>query len=427
MADSSTPNPGNTANPAEQPHDFSILDLPDEELAKHGSFEAFAAAHPAVAAGAKPGNGTPAADGPGAGEGTTDANKGPAGEGGGEENAAADAAAAAKQPGQAGAPGQLESTQGVAGEGTKAPSQEAKAEPDAGEKPPVVAPGSDAIDYKAEYEKLTAPFKANGKDISVRSTEEAIQLMQMGAGYAKRMAALKPNLAIVKMLEKNGLLDESKLSFIIDAVVKKDPGAINKLIKESGLDPMGLDPEKASDYKPGSHAVDAREIDLDAVMDELESTPTFNRTITLVTKEWDAKSRAAIADQPQLLKVINAHMASGVYDLIAAEMAREEALGKLAGLSSLDAYKQIGDAIQARGGFDHLGRQETKKPDTPPVEVTPKSQSNQDEEDKRNAKKRAAGASRPSAPTAAPTNVNPLAMSDDEFQKWAAANGGRFA
>ena len=66
---------------------------------------------------------------------------------------------------------------------------------------------TDTIDYKAEYERLTQSFKANGKEIAVANVDEAISLMQMGANYNKKMAALKPNLKLLKLLENNKLLD----------------------------------------------------------------------------------------------------------------------------------------------------------------------------------------------------------------------------
>ena len=107
------------------------------------------------------------------------------------------------------------------------------------------------IDYKAEYERLTQPFKANGKEIKVNSVEDAVELMQMGANYSKKMAALKPHLKLIKMLDKHGLMDESKLSYLID-LNGKNPEAIAKLVKDSGLDPMEMDENKADDYKPTS-------------------------------------------------------------------------------------------------------------------------------------------------------------------------------
>ena len=87
--------------------------------------------------------------------------------------------------------------------------------------------------------------------------------MQMGANYNKKMAALKPNLKLLKLLENNGLLSEEKLSFLID-LDKKNPDAITKLVKDSGLDPLEMDVSK-SDYKPNTYTVHDREVELDSV------------------------------------------------------------------------------------------------------------------------------------------------------------------
>ena len=42
----------------------------------------------------------------------------------------------------------------------------------------------------ATVDKLFAPFKASGVDMQVRSVDEAVQLMQMGANYQKKMQNL---------------------------------------------------------------------------------------------------------------------------------------------------------------------------------------------------------------------------------------------
>ena len=97
------------------------------------------------------------------------------------------------------------------------------------------------INYQAEYERLLTPFKANGRQMQVHSVDDAMQLMQMGANYNKKMAGLKPNLKLMKMLEKNDLLNEEKLSFLID-LQTKDPAAIARFIKDSEVDPLDIDP-----------------------------------------------------------------------------------------------------------------------------------------------------------------------------------------
>ena len=281
------------------------------------------------------------------------------------------------------------------------------------ETPDAPADNAPALDYEAEYKRLLAPFKANGREISVKSVDDAVTLMQMGANYNKKMAALKPSLKLMKLLENNGLLNEEKISYLID-IEKKNPNAIQKLVKDSGIDPMDFDAEKAGEYKPKIHTVDDREMDLDTVLDEIQDTPSYNQTLQIVSKSWDGASKQVVANTPQLLKVINDHVANGIYNIISEEVERERVFGRLNGLSDIEAYRQVGDAIQARGGFDHLVSQGHQIQPKPAV-VQPKPKMG--DEGKRRDKRLAAGTSQPAAPSKSNSEFNPLSLSDDEFSK----------
>lgn len=290
--------------------------------------------------------------------------------------------------------------------------------PDPSDKPKDTAAETDpAVNFEAEYKRLLAPFKANGRDIAVKNVDDAIALMQMGANYNKKMAAIKPNLKLMKMLENNGLMSEEKIGFLID-LDKKNPEAISKLVKDSGVDPMDLDTDKASGYKQTAYTVDDRELELDTVLSEIEDTPTYTRTLDIVSNKWDVASKQVIAGKPELLKVINTHVERGIYDLIIQEVENERVFGRLSGLSDLDAYRQVGDAIQARGGFNHLGQgssptqgQSTAKPGV----VTPKPKK-VDEDELKN-KRRAASSTKPAVATTVPKDFNPLGLSDEAFSK----------
>ena len=272
------------------------------------------------------------------------------------------------------------------------------------------------FNYKEGYEKLMAPFKANGKVITPRSPEEAISLMQMGANYTRKMQELKPYRKVMLMLQNNGLMDEEKLSFLID-LDKKNPGAINKLVKDSGIDPLDIDAEKAGEYRPNTYRVDEREMALDTVLEEIQDTTTYTRTLGIVSKEWDGGSKQVIADNPELLKVINDHVARGVYDVIQAEMERERMFGRLSGLTDLEAYRQVGDAIQARGGFNHLASPQGGNQPGKPVGVVP--QQKQPDDAKLKDKKRAASSTQSGVTSHSAEDFNPLALSDEEFTQLA--------
>lgn len=274
---------------------------------------------------------------------------------------------------------------------------------------------SDEVDYKAAYEQIFAPFKANGREMKVDNPEDAVRLMQMGANYTKKMSALKPNLRLLKMLENNKLLSEEKIGFYID-LENKNPEAIKKLLKDSSIDPMDLDLEEKSEYTPTKHTVDDRQVEIDLVLEEIQDTPTYSKTLDIVSNKWDGNSRQAIYANPQLLNIINDHVASGVYDLISSEIERERMFGRLNGLSDLDAYKHVGDALDAKGAFANLqggAKEEAKQPVKRKV-AKPKATV---EDRKVKDKRRAASPTRSSAESNGQPDYNPLALSDDEFEK----------
>jgi hypothetical protein len=266
------------------------------------------------------------------------------------------------------------------------------------------------LDYKKEYERVMAPFKANGKELSIDSVDEAIQLMQMGANYSQKMTALKPNLKLLKMLENNSLLTEAKLSYLID-LDKKNPDAIKQLIQDSGLDPLDVDTSDNTDYKPSTYTVNDKEIELDAVLEEIQDTSTYSKTIDLVSNKWDEASRKIVVDNPQIIKLINEHVSNGMYAQIDSTVTKERMLGRLNGLSDIEAYRQIGDQINASGGFANDAQKPTSQPRSTPK---PKKQP-----DPKMASRKKAAAPTKSAPTKStlPADFNPLNLSDEDFEK----------
>lgn len=272
------------------------------------------------------------------------------------------------------------------------------------------------LDYEAEYKRIMSPFKANGKEVQVSNIEEAITLMQMGANYNKKMSTLKPSMRIIKLLEQNQLLDEEKLSYLID-LDKKDPTAISKLVQDSGIDPLDIDTEKAKDYQPNMHRISDSQIELDEAIENIKDSPSYAKTIDIVGNKWDTQSKRFVAENPQLLGVINDHVDRGIYDVIFDEVDRQKMLGNLTGLSDLEAYRQVGDAIQAQGGFNHLGSSHGTKPPQQQVVAPPKPRK---EEDPKLRNRRLAAAAPNSAAARSSPNMSTrsaLSLSDEEFSK----------
>ena len=270
-------------------------------------------------------------------------------------------------------------------------------------------------DYKAAYEQILAPFRANGKEIKVESIDDAITLMKMGANYNKKMAALKPNLKLLKMLENNGLLEESKLSYLID-LDKKNPEAIGKLIKDSGVDPLTLDPSEESTYTPKTYTVDDNQLALDAVLEDIRETPSYQTTLDVIGNKWDEASRRIIVANPAVIGVLNDQIGSGIYHQIMSTVEQQRMLGKLQGLSDLEAYRTVGDALHAQGAF--VPATVANKAPAAPAVITPaptvKDMATAQQRDQRRRQASVAQGKPTSKPA---TDFNPLAMSDAEFDK----------
>ena len=266
-----------------------------------------------------------------------------------------------------------------------------------------------ATDYQAAYERIFAPFKANGVDIQAQSVEDVIQLMQMGANYHKKMAAFKEPRKILKVLEQHDLMDESKLAYLID-LHNKNPQAIAKLIQDSKVDAYELQQdESAANYVPTPNNVTDAQIELDQVLEDLQSSATYQRTMTVVGTQWDLNSRTFLADNPAAIAVIDSHMSNGIYDQIWPIVVRERTMGRLGGLSDIEAYRTVGDALANQG---QLTGQAPAPKQEPIARATPKPKVDPTVE----ARKRAAAAPAKTAPPPATnTAQSSWTLSDEEF------------
>ena len=254
-----------------------------------------------------------------------------------------------------------------------------------------------------DYSAVFKPFKANGTEMQVDNPEDAIRLMQMGANYNAKMRDLKPNMKILKSLEENGLMDADQINFLID-LSKRDPAAISKLMNDGEMDPLDLDMD--AEYTANTYQVDDATMELNAVVDELRGSEHYDNLQAVVTTEWDDSSRSVIADNPTLLKTLNHHMEAGIYDQISSIVTKEQALGRLSDLSSIDAYKYVGDELDRLGAFSQGG--------TPPKAASNSNPVQQPDQAARQKKRKAASPSKKARKTT-PKTYNPLSMSDEEI------------
>lgn len=195
---------------------------------------------------------------------------------------------------------------------------------------------SSTIDYKAAYEAIFKPFKANGKEITPRNIDDVINLMQMGANYTKKMQVIAPMKKVIESLNK-AEIDEKNLNFLID-VYKGDKEAIKKLLKKHSVDPIELDLDETN-YVPKNNMVSDEDVEFSNVIDDIrDSLPKIQ---DIINSKWDKNSKDKLLSDPKLLRALHEEIQYGRFDKIQAQVEMEKMFGRYRGISDLDAYIDI--------------------------------------------------------------------------------------
>lgn len=229
------------------------------------------------------------------------------------------------------------------------------------------------IDYKAVYETLFKPFKANGKEITPRNVEDIISLMQMGANYTKKMQLMAPMKRAMESLNQANIKEED-LSFLID-IHKGDKEAIKKLLQNHKIDPIDLDLDDTN-YKPRNNIASDADVEFsDTLMDIESSLPKIQ---DIINKQWDAKSKAQVLKDPKLMRALHEEIEMGRFDVVQQRLEIEKTFGRYKGMSDIEAYidlvtKMVQEASINDSKTAVQSTKETKKPDTNTKNIPDKS------------------------------------------------------
>ena len=201
------------------------------------------------------------------------------------------------------------------------------------------------------FQKITVPFKADGKDFSIRSPEDAIRLMQQGVNYSRRMQEIKPMKQLNRMLQDQELNDPEKINFLID-LSKGDRGAITQLLKSHKIDPMDLDIEKDSGYQANNYQGNSQDNEFRDALDTALSSPEGKALVSHIHEDWDSVSKIRLREDPSILGTLQGFKVNGVYDKVVEELKYQQSLGYMQGIPFLQAFDQVGEAMKNAGIFD---------------------------------------------------------------------------
>ena len=255
------------------------------------------------------------------------------------------------------------------------------------------------VDYKSIYEQVFKSFKANGKEITPKSVEDIISLMQMGANYTKKMQLMAPMKKVVQSLD-NAKIDEQELNFLID-VSKGDKEAIKQLLIKHKIDPLEIDLDGDNTYSPRNNIASDEDVEFnDTLMDIHDSLPRIQE---ILNNTWDDNSKKAILKDPRLMRALHEEVQMGRFDEVQKRLEAEKTFGRYKGVSDVDAYIDLVSKME----------QERMKTKTQP-ETPTKTESTKKIPDK---SKAAPTKGKTSKSSSSLTAKDLLSMSDDEFNK----------
>ena len=176
-----------------------------------------------------------------------------------------------------------------------------------------------ATAYEEAYNQLFGtPIKASGREVNLRDVGQARNLIEMGVDYNKKMQHMRPHMQTLKTLEKEGILDNSEqLNLLIEAS-KGKPEALKKLISAAKIDMLEFadDDNDHSGYVPENHIVSEGEVAIEQAFSAIRNTPSYERTISVMTNDFDAKSKEIMTQNPNYIESLNEDIASGIYDKV---------------------------------------------------------------------------------------------------------------
>jgi len=209
--------------------------------------------------------------------------------------------------------------------------------------------GSEALDFSV----LLKPFKAGGKEMSIKTPEEALSLMKWGAQFHKKMNETAPYRVTAKILADNKIGND-ELNYLID-LHKGNPEAIKKFAADNSelIDDGGFDEDSPSNYVPTQHNTNEinQILSIEDTLDGIQSntsSATYDKLIDVATA-LDSSSKQLINSDPRALNIFASHIENGAFNVIDNEVTRQTALGNLSSKDYIKSYLEVAQSLIEQG------------------------------------------------------------------------------
>lgn len=185
------------------------------------------------------------------------------------------------------------------------------------------------IDYKAFYDEVTAPIRADGRDFTIKSSEDLRNLVSKGLDYTQKTQQIAPYRKTLAFLRDNNALDDTKLSYMVD-LINKDEKAVKQLIREMTAEPKeegkqklelyDLDPEQEDESQryhfQNKNTITDEQLNFRETFDEVNASEGGNAFLNKINQKFDSSSLDYLYQNPQAIKLLYQADRAGQFDQI---------------------------------------------------------------------------------------------------------------
>lgn len=189
------------------------------------------------------------------------------------------------------------------------------------------------IDYKAFYDEVTAPIRADGRDFTIKSSSDLRNLVSKGLDYTQKTQQIAPYRKTLAFLRDNDALDDTKLSYMLD-LYNKDEKAVKQLIREMTAEPKeegkqklelyDLDPEQEDEQNryhfQNKNTITDEQLNFKEAFDEISVAEGGNAFLNKVIQKFDESSVSYLYKNPQSLRLLYQADRAGQFDQIMDKM-----------------------------------------------------------------------------------------------------------
>ncbi|MCD6136272.1 hypothetical protein J7J63_06155, partial [Candidatus Bipolaricaulota bacterium] len=267
--------------------------------------------------------------------------------------------------------------------------------------------------YEETYKQLFEnPIKASGREFQLKDSAQALNLIEMGVDYNKKMQHMRPHMQTLKTLEKEGLLDDTEQLNLLLEAKQGNPEAIKRLLSQAKIDLVDIadDEEGKEQYTPQNHIVSQAEIDIENALSSISESPAYQETIDTMSKSFDVKSKKIMSENPDYITALNSDIESGIYPKVMDMVQYQRDTRQIPdGMSDIEAY--IGTVRQ-------MAANEQQAAQPAPVQPSPEPAATRNPSNRR--RKLGMSGSKSTPKKGAKREYDPvevMSMSDDDFEK----------